>query len=65
MKSRTMSYVTGIFASCSRTFQGKINKTTASIFEGLDSEAKTRIPGRSALVYRVKFLFRIDSYSVN
>ena len=34
-----------------------VSNTTENIFEGLDSEVKTRIPGRSGLVYRVKFYF--------
>ena len=45
--------------------QNSFKKQLKKKFEGLDSEVKTRIPGRSALVYRVKFLFQINSYSVS
>ena len=35
-------------------------KKTEKISEGLDLEVTTRIPGTSALFYRVKFLFKFD-----
>ena len=59
-KNKTLLFLGVMLEEMITKSHAKFHKTTESIFEGLDSEIKTRIPGRSALVYRVKFLFRFD-----